>query len=61
MRWPHLRVVFMSGYTDEELRRHGVLGATDYFVEKPFTPESLARRVREVLDNGHVNLLRSQP
>jgi two-component system cell cycle sensor histidine kinase/response regulator CckA len=60
-RWPHLRVVYMSGYTDEELRRHGVLGANDYFVEKPFTPEALARRVRQAIDDGNVNLLQNQP
>ena len=60
-RWPHLRVVYMSGYTDEELRRHGVLGANDYFVEKPFTPEALAKRVRQAIDDGNVNLLQNQP
>jgi CheY-like chemotaxis protein len=45
-RNPHLRVLYMSGYTDETLD-YGTLGAT--FVEKPFSPESFARKVREAL------------
>jgi FixJ family two-component response regulator len=47
---PELRVLFMSGYTDDAVVRHGVLQANTNFLQKPFTPNSLAKRVREVLD-----------
>jgi hypothetical protein len=39
----------MSGYTSDEMVRHGVLFGGTPFLQKPFTPESLARSVREVL------------
>ncbi len=47
---PDLRVLFMSGYTDDAVLLHGVVEATDAFIQKPFTPLSLARKVREVID-----------
>ena len=59
--YPHLGVVYMSGYTDEELRRHGAIGRREHFIEKPFTPEAFARTVREAIDATTVNLPRSQP
>ena len=49
-RHPGLRVLFMSGYTDDAILLHGVGGATDTFLQKPFTPLSLARKVRELID-----------
>ena len=48
-RWPNLRVLFMSGYTDDALSRHGVLDPGVLLLEKPFTPKRLAARIREVL------------
>jgi two-component system, cell cycle sensor histidine kinase and response regulator CckA len=47
---PDTRVLFMSGYTDDTVVRHGVLAAGIAFLQKPITPQSLARKVREVLD-----------
>jgi PAS domain S-box-containing protein len=44
------RVIFMSGYTDDAVVRHGVLSPETAFIQKPFTGDTLARKVREVLD-----------
>jgi CheY-like chemotaxis protein len=48
--FPGLRVLFISGYTDEAIIRHGVLEDGVAFLQKPFTPTTLARKVRELLD-----------
>jgi CheY-like chemotaxis protein len=47
---PELKVLCMSGYTDDSVIRHGVLESAMPFLQKPFTPDSLARKVREVLN-----------
>jgi two-component system cell cycle sensor histidine kinase/response regulator CckA len=47
---PDTRVIFMSGYTDDAVTRHGVLEPGSAYVQKPFTPDAIARKVREVLD-----------
>jgi two-component system cell cycle sensor histidine kinase/response regulator CckA len=47
---PALKVLFMSGYTDDSIVRHGVLEATMSFLQKPITVCSLTLKVREVLD-----------
>jgi FixJ family two-component response regulator len=49
-RRPELKVLFVSGYTDYAIIRHGMLEPGIAFLQKPFTPESLTRKVREVLD-----------
>lgn len=46
---PDLRVLFMSGYTEGAISRHGVLEGGAAFIGKPFTPADLARKVRETL------------
>ncbi|HYT04960.1 MAG TPA: response regulator [Gemmatimonadales bacterium] len=47
---PEARVIYMSGYTDDAITRHGVLEPGLAYVQKPFTPDIIARKVREVLD-----------
>jgi two-component system cell cycle sensor histidine kinase/response regulator CckA len=47
---PETKVLFMSGYTDDAIVRHGVLEPGTSFLEKPFTVEALAVKVREALD-----------
>ncbi len=47
---PDLKVLFMSGYTDEAIVHHGVLEPGVAFLQKPFSPTDLARKVRQVLD-----------
>ena len=49
---PGLPVLFVSGYTDDAIVQHGVLEPGVEFLQKPFTPDALARRVREVLDGS---------
>jgi signal transduction histidine kinase len=50
---PDIRVLFMSGYTGDAILHHGVLNAGVAFLQKPIAPDSLMRKVREVLDaNG---------
>jgi two-component system, cell cycle sensor histidine kinase and response regulator CckA len=47
---PGMAVLFVSGYTDDAISRHGVLEPGVAFLEKPFNPGELAHRVREILD-----------
>ena len=48
---PSLPVLFMSGYTDDAIVRHGLLDEKLNFLQKPFDSASVARKVREVLDS----------
>jgi PAS domain S-box-containing protein len=47
---PDMKVVFMSGYTDDAIVQHGVLESDVPYFQKPITPDKLARKVRQVLD-----------
>ncbi|MBA3820824.1 MAG: response regulator, partial [Deltaproteobacteria bacterium] len=47
---PQLAVLFVSGYTDDEVLRHGVHGGEIDFLQKPFSPATLTQRVRQALD-----------
>ena len=49
-RWPETRVLFMSGYTERAFSIHAALDPRASFLQKPFMPETLARKVREILD-----------
>jgi CheY-like chemotaxis protein len=55
--YPQIKILYMSGYTDDAIVRHGVLEKGVNYIQKPFTMEGLARKVREVLDkNPHKHL-----
>jgi len=47
---PGMKVLYMSGYTDSFIAGHGVLEAGTHLLHKPFTQETLTRKVREILD-----------
>jgi CheY-like chemotaxis protein len=46
---PEMRVLFMSGYTDDAVLRHGVQNRSEAFIQKPYTPEALLKKIRDVL------------
>jgi CheY-like chemotaxis protein len=55
LQFPHLRVLFMSGYSDEAVVRHGLLDAQVFFIQKPYTPSGLTQKIRQVLDTEVVD------
>lgn len=58
-KWPNLKVLYMSGYTDDAIVRHGVARNEVAFLQKPYLPNALGHKVREVLDSsGRQGVLR---
>ena len=51
---PDAHVLYMSGFTDDAVVRHGVIADDFCFIQKPFSPDALARKVREILDSPSV-------
>ncbi len=51
---PNMKLLFMSGYTDDAVLNHGILDSDVAFVQKPLTPDALTKKVREVLDTAAV-------
>jgi CheY-like chemotaxis protein len=49
---PGLRVLYVSGHTEDEILHHGVRNAGTPFLAKPITPDALLRKVRQILDAG---------
>jgi CheY-like chemotaxis protein len=49
VRWPHLKVMCMSGYTDQAVAQHKILEQCDQFLQKPFTPTTLLERLSNLL------------
>ncbi len=47
---PGIRCLFMSGYTDDSISEHGVLNSETAFIEKPFSPDAISQKIREVLE-----------
>jgi FixJ family two-component response regulator len=48
---PKMRVLYISGYADEAILHHGILRSGAAFLQKPFLPDVLLHKVREVLDS----------
>jgi len=60
---PGIKVIFASGYTDDAIARQGILDSTVAFLQKPYRPKALARKIREVLRDAPANVaaLETQP
>jgi CheY-like chemotaxis protein len=48
---PGIKLLFTSGYTDDAIVRHGIIETNTSFIQKPFSPEDLSNKIREILDN----------
>jgi two-component system, cell cycle sensor histidine kinase and response regulator CckA len=56
---PKMRVLFVSGYAETTFQRHGAIDVTARFLQKPFSLKALARKIREVIDEGKFALAAS--
>jgi CheY-like chemotaxis protein len=50
IQYPKIKIIYMSGYTNDTIVRHGILDSNLAFLQKPFSPTILAHKIREVLD-----------
>ena len=48
--YPEMKVLYMSGYTDDAIVRYGILEDNIQFIQKPFSPVSLLKKIRTVLE-----------
>ena len=53
-RWPDVPILFMSGYTNEEIIHRGLLGPDEPFLQKPFPPAALAAALASLLERGSI-------
>ena len=51
-RMPALRVLFLSGHTEDEVLRRGIRDGRDAFLHEPFTPDDLEQKIRAALHDG---------
>jgi len=58
---PEMKVLYMSGYTEEAIASRGVFGPGTAFLEKPFSPDALVRKIRETLDSGPADDSKTNP
>jgi CheY-like chemotaxis protein len=49
-KYPGIKILFTSGYTDDSIARQGIFDLTVAFIQKPYRPKALARKIREILD-----------
>ena len=50
-KYPHLKVLYMSGYSDDAVEHRGVFSGNSAFLQKPFSTRALVQKMREVLDS----------
>jgi CheY-like chemotaxis protein len=48
-KYPSIKILFTSGYTDDSIARQGIFDLTVAFIQKPYRPKALARKIREIL------------
>ncbi len=54
-QYPDIKAIFMSGYSDHAVTNHGLIEERAFFIQKPFSPATLAQKVRDILDDTEKN------